>query len=120
MMKIIRTFYIGIAVVFVCYGYYTTILLANEKTLLVKDEIKVFKTYLYPSVSFCYKFKVPHRATKYANNQEKRIWMLYYRHYVEKWRNSGTLFIKRFNIDTNNHKKHKNKMNDLSLIKSLI
>ena len=95
------------AIIFVCYGYYTTILLANEGTLLVKDEIKVFKKYLYPSVSFCYKFKVPHRTTRKETSrktpQEKRIWMLYYRHYVEKWRNSGTLLIKRFNIDTNNH-----------------
>ena len=89
MMKIIRTIYIAIAVAFVCYGYYTTILLANEGTLLVKDEVKVFKKYLYPSISFCYKFKVPHRPITSQPNQEKRIWLLYYRHYVQKWRNSG-------------------------------
>ena len=114
------------AIIFVCYGYYTTILLANEGTLLVKDEIKVFKKYLYPSVSFCYKFKVPHRTTREETSrkapQEKRIWMLYYRHYVEKWRNSGTLLIKGFNIETYNHtnKQHTIEINDLSLIKSLL
>lgn len=89
MMKIIRSIYIVCAIVFVCYGYYTTILLANEKTLLVKDEVKVYKKFLYPSVSFCYKFKVPVRDKHSDTNQEKNVWMLYYRHHVERWKNSG-------------------------------
>ena len=89
MIKIIRAVYIGCAVVFVCYGYYTTILLANEGTLLVKDEVKVLKKLLYPSVSFCYKFKGSYHNRSSDPTQAKKIWMLYYRHYVEKWRNSG-------------------------------
>ena len=55
--KLIRVVYIGIAIYYVCYGYYTTILMAKEANLMVKDEVSVLKKYRYPSLTFCYLYK---------------------------------------------------------------
>ena len=55
--KLIRVAYIGIAIYYVCYGYYTTILMAKEANLMVKDEVSVLEKYRYPSLTFCYLYK---------------------------------------------------------------
>ena len=56
-IKSIRIVYIGIAIYYVCYGYYTTILMAKEANLMVKDEVSVLEKYRYPSLTFCYLYK---------------------------------------------------------------
>ena len=90
LLKCIRLTYIGGAMCFVGYGYYTTILLAKEGTLLVKDEVKVLPKYRYPSVTFCYVFK-GHISNTYPNRKgDKHVWSLYYHHNLEKWKRSGT------------------------------
>ena len=61
--KLIRFAYIGIAIYYVCYGYYTTILMAKEANLMVKDEVSVLEKYRYPSLTFCYLYKHGHGST---------------------------------------------------------
>ena len=92
LVKLIRLFYIGVALYYVSYGYYTTILLANEGNLKVKDEVSVLQRYRYPSLTFCYVFKSGKtgEADK-SENGGKDVWMLYYRHLIEKWRKTGKL-----------------------------
>ena len=62
-IKLIRVVYIGVAIYYVCYGYYTTILMAKEANLMVKDEVSVLKKYRYPSLTFCYLYKHGVRQT---------------------------------------------------------
>ena len=89
LLKCIRLTYIGGAICFVCYGYYTTILLAKEGTLLVKDEVKILPKYRYPSVTFCYVFKDQICNTCPNPKGEKHVWFLYYQSNMEKWKHSG-------------------------------
>ena len=86
----IRIIYIAGAVFFVGYTYYTVILLAKTQNLNVKDEVSVQSKYLYPSITFCYVYKVKKCSfCNDVNNGRKHIWWVYYLHYVEAWKKSG-------------------------------
>ena len=89
LLKCIRLTYIGGAMCFVGYGYYTTILLAKEGTLLVKDEVKVMQKYRYPSVTFCYVFNGQMCNNCTNKKGTKHVWYLYYLHNMAKWKRSG-------------------------------
>ena len=86
-LKLIRLFYIGVAIYYLCYGYYTTILLAKKGYLNVKEEVTVLEKYRYPSLTFCYVFK-----NKGEHNSGKYVWTLYYRHLITKWKQSGQYY----------------------------
>ena len=90
--KLIRIIYIGGAIYFVCYGCYTTLLLVTEGNLIVKDEVKVLQKHKYPSVTFCYVFKEVKCKTCQNHRGVKHVWNMYYRHYIEKWKQSGMLY----------------------------
>ena len=86
----IRIIYIAGAVFFVGYTYYTVILLAKTQNLNVKDEVSIQSKYLYPSITFCYVYKVKKcNFCNDVNNGRKHIWWVYYLHYVEAWKKSG-------------------------------
>ena len=83
-LKFVRLLYIGGAMYFLCFGYYTTIMMAKERYRNVKEEVEVLPKYRYPSLTFCYGFKDSgnHYSGKY-------VWKLYYRNLMKKWKQSG-------------------------------
>ena len=114
--KFIRLVYIGVATYYVCYGYYTTILMAREANLMVKEEVTVLKKYRYPSLTFCYIYKhgfmgmmdditsdmikLLQRHARYRRQTKdrpmiqkdfggKNVWWVYHRHFNEKWKKAG-------------------------------
>ena len=101
LIKAIRIIYIGAAIIFVGYTYYTTILLAKKQNLNIKEEVRVKSKYLYPSITFCYVFKNEEKSrscndakngTLYLGKDEERgkhVRWLYYLHYIKTWQESG-------------------------------
>ena len=101
LIKAIRIIYIGAAIIFVGYTYYTTILLAKKQNLNIKEEVRVKSKYLYPSITFCYVFKNDEQrkssnnvknGTLYLGKDEehgKHVRWLYYLHYIKTWQESG-------------------------------
>ena len=92
-LKSIRLIYIGGAICFLCFGYYTTILLGKEGHLNTKEEVKDLQKYRYPSITFCYVFKNSVKTTvqnsSTQHNSAKFVWNLYYHHLYQKWKQSG-------------------------------
>ena len=78
-LTFVRFLYIGVAICFVCFGYYETMLIAKQGNRHVKEEVTVLSKYRYPSITFCYVFK----------HGGKDVWSLYFRHFIEKWKQSG-------------------------------
>ena len=79
-LKKIRIIYIAFAISFVCYGYYTTLMMAKEGYRYVQDEVSVKHKHRYPSITFCYVF----------NHNQKHVWTLYYLHLFEQWKRTDT------------------------------
>ena len=84
LLTLIRSFYIGGAICFVGFGYYTTILKAKAGYRNVEEEVNVLPKYRYPSLTFCYVFKDSGK-----HNSGKYVWTLFYRHLIQKWKQSG-------------------------------
>ena len=85
-LNIIRCFYIGAAIYFVCFGYYTTVMMAKEGYRNVQEEVNVFQKLRYPSITFCYVFK---DSDEGMQTRTKYVWTLYYRYLVKTWKKSG-------------------------------
>lgn len=85
-LRIIRCLYIGFALYFVCFGYYTTVMMAKEGYRNVQEEVKVFEKLRYPSITFCYVFKENQESMQTST---KYVWALYYRHLIKTWKDSG-------------------------------
>ena len=101
LLGVIRIIYIVGALIFVGYTYYTTILLAKQQNLIIKEEVRAASKYLYPSITFCYVFKNDKKCsscndvkngTLYLGKDEKNgkhVRWLYYLHYIRKWKETG-------------------------------
>ena len=55
--QILRNIYVIFGIMVVCYGFYNTMSKAKEGNILMSDQVHVLTKYIYPSVTFCYKFK---------------------------------------------------------------
>ena len=88
-LKALRLMYIGGAIYFVSFGYYTTFLMAKARYRNVEEEVKVLEKYRYPSITFCYVFKHTQHDGSDTHDGGKYVWTLYYRHLIQQWMKSG-------------------------------
>ena len=80
--KLVRTGFVIFGVVYVLYGFAKTMQKFKAGNVLVKEEIFYPQKYVYPSITFCYKYK--HRG--------KNIINAYFQDLFEKLKQSGKLF----------------------------
>ena len=80
--KLVRTGFVIFGVVYVLYGFAKTMQKFKAGNVLVKEEVFYPQKYVYPSITFCYKYK--HRG--------KNIINAYFQDLFEKLKQSGKLF----------------------------
>ena len=79
--RVVRGIFVLFAIFFVCRAFYKTLLKAQDGNVLIKEEVRVFHRYKYPSITFCYKYK--HGGKEVLRN--------YYPRLYKKWKKSGTV-----------------------------
>ena len=77
--QFVQRIYIVLASFVVCVSYYKTLEKAYTRQILVKEQVNVMPKIMYPSLTFCYKYK-------YGN---KEVIQAYNSYFEEKWKTSS-------------------------------
>ena len=77
--KTIRIMFILFGIGFVFYGFYRTMVKVNQGNVLIREEVHAKQKHIYPSITFCYKFK----------HGTKDVLRNYYPLLYKKWQKSG-------------------------------
>ena len=78
--NVVRGIFLTLGMIVVLYGFYGTMREVNEMRVLLQEEVEIKEKYLYPSITFCYKFK--HGGKEALRN--------YHSFLFEKWKDQGT------------------------------
>ena len=54
--NVVRGIFLTLGMIVVLYGFYGTMREVNEMRVLLQEEVEIKEKYLYPSITFCYKF----------------------------------------------------------------
>ena len=77
--KVVRSIFVLIALSFFCRAFHQTMIKAKQGNILIKEEVRVFPRYTYPSITFCYKYK--HGSKDALRNYDPYLY--------ERWKISG-------------------------------
>ena len=78
--NVVRGIFVTFGMIVVLYGFYGTMREVNQMKVLLQEEVEIKEKYLYPSITFCYKFK--HGGKEALRN--------YHSFLFEKWKDQGT------------------------------
>ena len=78
--NVVRGIFLIFGMTVVLYGFYGTMREVNQMKVLLQEEVEIKEKYLYPSITFCYKYK--HGGKEALRN--------YYPFLFEKWKDQGT------------------------------
>ena len=78
--NVVRGIFVTFGMIVVLYGFYGTVREVNQMKVLLQEEVEIKEKYLYPSITFCYKFK--HGGKEALRN--------YHSFLFEKWKDQGT------------------------------
>ena len=78
--NVVRGIFLTFGMIVVLYGFYGTMREVNQMKVLLQEEVEIKEKYLYPSITFCYKYK--HGGKEALRN--------YHSFLFEKWKDQGT------------------------------
>ena len=78
--NVVRGIFVTFGMIVVLYGFYGTMREVNQMKVLLQEEVEIKEKYLYPSITFCYKFK--HGGKEALRN--------YHSFLFEKWKDQGS------------------------------
>ena len=80
-VNIFKCAYLIFAAIFVCYGFYNTIVKIQQHSIGIKYGVQVVPKIKFPSVTFCHKYK----------HGGKNALLTYTHQLFEKWKKSGKI-----------------------------